>query len=72
MRHDKYIFAREWNFGFWADMGYVLSILLLAEITGRIPVIHWGNNSRFGDGKNSNAFEHFWERLNEVNMILPH
>ena len=44
MTDARYIVAREWGFGFWSDMGHILSVLLIAEITGRIPVIHWGNN----------------------------
>lgn len=68
MSELKYIVAREWGFGFWSDMGHILSVLMVAEITGRIPVIHWGNNCLFGDGKHSNAFDFFWQPLNDVDI----
>ena len=68
MAEPRYIIAREWGFGFWSDMGHILSVLLIAEITGRIPVIHWGNNCLFGDGQGGNAFDLYWQRLNEVGI----
>lgn len=39
---------RSWGQGFWSDVDHVLGQLLLAEITGRTPLVHWGANSRYG------------------------
>lgn len=57
---DKYLVIKAWGFGFWSDVSSVLGGLLLAEITRRRPVIHWGANSRFGDGTAKNGFDNFF------------
>lgn len=52
-------------------MGHILSVLLIAEITGRIPIIHWGGKSLFRDpgaGPDSNAFDLYWEPLNDADI----
>lgn len=43
----KYLLIREWNHGFWSDVDHVLGQLLLAELTGRTPIVHWGVGSKF-------------------------
>lgn len=42
-------------------MSHVFGCLLLAEITGRAPVTHWGLNSLYGDGSDSDAFRLYFE-----------
>jgi protein O-GlcNAc transferase len=42
---DQYLVIKSWGFGFWSDVSQVLGSLLLAEITGRIPVTHWQEQS---------------------------
>src|SRR5690242_20057056 len=42
-------------------MNHVYGCLLLAEITRRVPVTHWGRNSLFSDGSESDAFRLFFE-----------
>ncbi len=56
-----FLLIKSWGFGFWSDVDHVLGQLLLAEITGRTPVVHWGENSRFRDENTDNAFECFFE-----------
>lgn len=45
---ERVLVIRSWSQGFWSDVDHVLGQLLLAEITGRTPLVHWGANSRFG------------------------
>jgi protein O-GlcNAc transferase len=60
---EKFLLIKSWGYGFWADVSHVLGQLLVAEITGRIPIVHWGRNSLFGNGKDANAFEFYFEAI---------
>ena len=53
----KYLLIKAWGYGFWSDMDHVVGQLLLAELTGRTPVVHWGSNTLFGADGVANAFE---------------
>jgi len=35
---QQFLVIKAWGYGFWSDVSHVLGCLLLAEITGRIPV----------------------------------
>ncbi len=63
-----YLLSKAWGFGFFSDVFCVLGHLLLADITGRIPVVHWGRNSLFSDGMDANAFELFFEPVSTVTL----
>jgi len=43
----KFLLIPACGAGFWSDAAHVLGALLLAEITGRTPIVHWGTASRF-------------------------
>jgi len=58
---DRFLLIKSWGFGFWADMDNVLGQQLLAEITGRVPVVHWGDNSLFREVGCDNAWELYFE-----------
>jgi protein O-GlcNAc transferase len=49
-------------------VSHVLGQCLLAEITGRLPVVQWGGNSLFSDHPSSNAFETFFEPVSGCNI----
>lgn len=57
----RYLLIKAWGFGFWSDMDHVLGALLVAELTGRIPLVQWGHNSLFRNQETDNAFETFFE-----------
>jgi len=65
---QDFILIKSWGFGFWSDVDHVLGQLLLAEITGRTPVVHWGENSRFRDSNTDNAFECFFGPVSEYSV----
>lgn len=65
---EKYLLVKSWGCGFWSDVSHVLGQLLLAELTGRIPVVHWGGNSLFGDGTGSNAFQIYFKSVSELTV----
>jgi protein O-GlcNAc transferase len=66
-RH-RFLFIKAWGCGFWSDMNHVFGCLLLAEITGRIPVTHWGKNSLYGDGTDNDAFQLYFEPISPVGI----
>jgi protein O-GlcNAc transferase len=63
----KYLLVKAWGYGFWADASHVLGCLLLAEITGRIPVTHWGTNSLFSAGTDD-AFRRYFEPVSPLGI----
>ncbi|MGC2048920.1 MAG: hypothetical protein WA635_09950, partial [Gallionella sp.] len=65
---EKFILIKAWGYGFWSDVSHVLAQLLVAELTGRTPVVHWGANSLFGDGTSANAFEFYFETFSKVGI----
>ncbi|MHB8743219.1 MAG: hypothetical protein ACYC9L_08825 [Sulfuricaulis sp.] len=65
---EKYLLIKAWGWGFWSDVSHILGQLLVAEITGRIPVVHWGSNSLFSDGTDVNAFGFYFEALSDASL----
>ncbi|OGU10243.1 MAG: hypothetical protein A2075_21575 [Geobacteraceae bacterium GWC2_58_44] len=65
---ERFLLIKAWGYGFWSDVNHVLGQLLLAEMTGRIPVVHWGGNSLFSDDPASNAFESFFEPVSRYTL----
>lgn len=64
----RFLLIKAWGFGFWSDMDHVLGQLLLAEISGRVPVVHWGDNSLFRGAGCDNAFEAFFEPVSTYTL----
>lgn len=56
-----YLVIRSWGSGFWADVEHVIAQLLLAEITGREPIVHWGANCLYGGTVTDDAFSRYFE-----------
>ena len=67
-RGERYLLIKSWGFGFWADVVQVLGSLLLAEITGRMPLVYWGPDSRFSDKSERDAFTHYFEPVSAVSL----
>ena len=67
-KSERFLLIKAWGYGFWSDVNHVLGQLLLAEITGRIPVVHWGGNSLFSDNPKANAFESFFEPVSRYTL----
>jgi glycosyltransferase involved in cell wall biosynthesis len=65
----RYLLIKAWGYGFWSDVHHVLGQLLLAELTQRIPVVHWGSNSLFGDGDDwHSAYAQYFEAPSTVQL----
>ncbi|ACH40733.1 TPR domain protein [Citrifermentans bemidjiense Bem] len=63
-RGERFLLIKAWGYGFWSDVNMLLGQCLLAEITGRVPVVHWGGNSLFSDDPGKNAFLSFFLPFN--------
>lgn len=64
----RYLLIKAWGYGFWSDLDHVLTMLLLADITGRIPIVHWGGNSLFRDADSDEAFSQFFEPVSPARL----
>ncbi len=64
----RYLVIKAWGCGFCSDLDHVLGGLLLAEMTGRIPVVHWGEGSLFRDPPDDNAWSRFFEPVSKVTI----
>lgn len=64
----RYLLIKAWGYGFWSDLDHVLSMLLLADITGRIPIVHWGRNSLFRNKDTEEAFSQFFEPVSPTGL----
>lgn len=60
---EKYLVIREWGHGFWSDVFHVVTLLMVAEWTNRIPIVYWGANSRFTNDPNRDAFSTFFNPI---------
>ena len=65
---ERFLLIKAWGFGFWSDVSHVLGQLLVARLTGRMPVVHWGANSLFSTDATSNAWLDFFEPLSKVTL----
>ncbi len=59
---------KAWGGDFWTDVEHVLGQALLAELSGRTPVVHWGANSRFGGASQADAFAQFFAPLSAATL----
>ena len=61
-----FVLIKSWGYGFCAELAHLLGGLLLAEITGRTPVVHWGRRCLFsGDGE---GFTRFFAPVSDVGL----
>jgi hypothetical protein len=67
-RGERYLLIKGWGFGFWADMAHVTGSLLLAEITGRIPLVYWGPESLFGDSRSTTPSPSTFEPVSSLSL----
>ena len=67
-RATGFLLIKAWGFGFWSDVNHVIGQLLIAELTGRTPIVHWGANSLFWDGTLPNAFEAYFEPVSATTV----
>jgi len=58
---QRFLLIKAWGCGFCSDLDHVVGCLLLADVTGRTPIIHWGRNSLFRNDDQEDAWPSFFE-----------
>ena len=64
----RFLLIKAWGQGFWSDFIHVAGCLLLAEITNRIPVTHWGENSLYKNDLSFDAFRNYFEPVSDFGI----
>jgi hypothetical protein len=62
----KFLLIKARGENFWADVDHVIGQLLVADLAGRTPVVHWGRNSRFAGTGVDNAFDSFFAPVSDA------
>ncbi len=65
---ERYVLIKAWGAGFWSDVLHLLAGLLLAEITGRVPVVHWGRHSLFRRDPEKDSFTCFFKPVSDITL----
>ncbi len=65
---QKFLLIKAWGNGFFSDLDHTLGLLLLAEMTGRTPVIHWGRNSMFAVDPERDAWREYFEPVSALGI----
>jgi hypothetical protein len=74
MAGTRYLLIKSWGYSLWADVEHVMGQLLVAELTGRIPVVYWGMESMHSESIRTNSFELYFEpvsKYTEQDVIHP-
>ena len=66
---DRFLLIRAWGYGFWSDIHHVCGQLLIAELTGRQPIVLWGENSCFHTTGIENSFVQFFKPIGDLKSI---
>ncbi len=62
MNHrDKFLISKAWGFGFFADVFVTLTHLMIAELTNRKSIVHWGSNSLYHSLGITETFSSFFQ-----------
>lgn len=65
---SRVLLIKCWGTGFWSDVRHVLGQLVLADVAGRTPVIHWGERSRFLPGDGSEGWRNFFDPVSPLGL----
>jgi hypothetical protein len=68
MPQHRFLLIKSWGYSLWADVEHVMGQLLVAEITGRTPVVYWGMDSMYSESIGTNAYESFFEPVSTYSI----
>jgi len=69
MPNDRFLLIKAWNYILWADVDHVLSQILIAELTNRIPVIYWPTHCLHNGFVHTNGFELYFEPISNYTIF---
>lgn len=74
MSTDRFLLIKAWSSVLCADIDHVLSQLLIAEMTDRIPVVFWPTHCLHNGFIQTNGFELYFESISNdsiFNLVKP-
>lgn len=69
MAKEKFLLIKAWSYILWADVEHVLSQLLIAELTNRIPVVYWPTYCLHNGFIHTNGFELYFEPVSNYTIF---
>jgi hypothetical protein len=69
MSNDKFLLIKSWSYILWYDIEHTLSQLLIAELTGRIPVVYWPTHCLHNGFIHTNGFELYFEPVSNYTIF---
>jgi hypothetical protein len=69
MANDRFLLIKAWSYILWADVEHVLSQLLIAELTDRIPVVYWPTYCLHNGFIHTNGFELYFEPVSTYTIF---
>jgi protein O-GlcNAc transferase len=67
-RGNRYLVIKAWGYEFWSEAHHLASQLLLAELTQRTPVVHWGCNCLYRREGDVDASRHFFQQISPFRL----
>lgn len=68
MPQNKYLLIKAISHSLWKNVHHLMELLLVAEITERIPVVYWGTNCLYQKEIYNNAFDLYFEPISSYNI----
>lgn len=68
MPQNKYLLIKAISHNLWKNIHHLMELLLVAEITERIPVVYWGTNCLYKEEIYNNAFDLYFEPISSYDI----
>lgn len=68
MQQKKFILIKAISHNLWRNIHHLTELLLVAELTDRIPIVYWGTNCLYKKEIYNNAFELYFEPISPYNI----
>lgn len=59
----KFMIIKGYSHNIWLDIRQLLDQLVIAELSGRVPIVHWGSNSFYDGTIYNNAYNLYFEPI---------
>ena len=63
---DRYLLIHSWGSGLGFDLLYLLKQLMVADLTGRKPMVFWGKNSLYNDCSETDCFIKYFDPISDL------
>lgn len=68
MTENKYILIKAISHDMWKNIHHLMEMLLVAELTNRIPIVYWGTTCLYKKVLFNNAFDLYFEPISSYNI----